>query len=199
GAAGTSGDQRVFGPPRPRGRPRPGGPRRSHGSGPAPSKARAARWPRRACRRLRLLVRRGLERQRARVDAVPVACRGGPVVEDVAQVAAAAAADDLGAAHEQAVVRPQLDRLGERRLVEAGPPGARVELGVRAEQLAPAAGAPVGTVLVVVDVLTGERPLGVSLTQHAVLERGQLLAPLLVRLADLPNGSGVGGNTGLAH
>src|ERR1700729_2174905 len=51
-----------------------------------------------------LLVRgRGLERQRARVDAVPLAGRLGTVVEDVAQVAAAAAAHDLGAPHEQAV------------------------------------------------------------------------------------------------
>ena len=47
---------------------------------------------------------------------------GRPVVEDVTQVTAAAAADDLGAAHEQAVVRPQLDRLGDRGLVKLGHP-----------------------------------------------------------------------------
>src|SRR5215469_8950181 len=120
-----------------------------------------------------LLARgRGLERQRARVDAVPLAGRLGTVVEHVAEVAAAAAADDLGAPHEQAVVRPQFDRLSDRGLVEAGPPGARVELGVRAEQLGVAAGAPVEAVLVVVDVLTGERHLGVRPAQDVVLLRG---------------------------
>src|ERR1700745_1126178 len=56
-----------------------------------------------------LLVRgRRLERQRARVDAVSLAGRLGTVVEDVNKGAAAAAAYDLGAPHEQAVVRAQL-------------------------------------------------------------------------------------------
>src|SRR6202030_436739 len=77
------------------------------------------------------------------------------------------------------------------------PSGARVELGVRAEQVAAAPGGPVEAVLVVVDVLTGERTLGVGLTQDAVLQRGQLLAPLLGRLADLAGG-GLG-SAGLAH
>ena len=49
---------------------------------------------------------RWLERQRARVDAVPVPGRRGSVVEDVPEVTAAAPADDLRAPHEQAVVRP---------------------------------------------------------------------------------------------
>src|SRR5215469_5999033 len=147
-----------------------------------------------------LLARgRGLERQRARVDAVPLAGRPGTVVEDVAEVAAAAAADDLGAPHEQAVIRPQFDRLGDRGLVEAGPPGARVELGVRAEQLGAAAGTPVEAVPVVVDVLTGERHLGVRPAQDVVLLRGQLLTPLLVRLGDLAGGGCLGAGTSLTH
>src|SRR5690242_18040073 len=137
---------------------------------------------------LLLARRRRLERQRARVDAVPLAGRLGAVVEHVAKVAAAAAADDLGAPHEQAVVRPQFDRLGDGGLVEAGPPGARVELGVRAEQLGAAAGAPVEAVPVVVDVLSGERHLCVRPAQDVVLLRGQLLTPLLVRLGDLAGG-----------
>src|ERR1700735_1882552 len=143
-----------------------------------------------------LLVCRRLERQRAGVDAVPVAGRGRAVVEDVAEGTATAAADDIGAAHEGAVVLPQLDRLGDGGLGEARPAGARVELGVRAEQLAAAAGAPGEAIGVVVDVLTGERPLGVGLAQHAVLHRGQLLAPLLGRLGDL---AGDVGGVGLAH
>src|SRR5207302_2156129 len=107
--------------------------------------------------------------------------------------------DDLGAPHEQAVVRPQLDRLGDRGLVEAGPPGARVELGVGAEQLGPAARAPVEPVGVVVDVLTGERPLGVRLAQHGELQRGEVLAPLLVRLGELAGDGRLGAGTSLTH
>src|SRR5256714_615523 len=76
-----------------------------------------------------------LEVQRGRVDAVALTSRTGPVVEDVAEVPSAVAADDLGAVHEVAVVGPQLDRLGDGRLGEARPAGARVELGVGVEQL----------------------------------------------------------------
>src|SRR2546430_16803162 len=77
-----------------------------------------------------LLARgRGLERQRARVDAVPLAGRLGTVVEDVAKVAAAAAAHDLGAPHEQAVVRPPLDRLGDRGPGEDTPARGRMAHG----------------------------------------------------------------------
>src|SRR6266487_962879 len=177
---------------------------RRHGSRPPLSLVRVRRSASRAGLRSTAVVllpacRRGLEGQRAGVDAVALPGLGGPVVEDVAQMATAVAADDLGAAHEQAVVRPQLDRLGDRGLVEAGPPGARVELGVGAEQLAAAAGAAVEAVGVVVDVLTGERALGVSLAQHAVLQRGQLLAPLLVRLLDLAGLGCAGTGMGLTH
>src|SRR5258707_2173523 len=138
-------------------------------------------------------ARRGLERQRAGVDAVPVSGRRGPVVEDVTQMAAALPADDLGAPHEQAVVRPQLHGLGHGGLVEARPSGAGVELRVRGKQPAAAAGAPVVTVLVIVHVLAGERPLGVRLAQDAVLKRGQLRPPLLVCLGDRTGGRRVAG------
>jgi hypothetical protein len=117
---------------------------------------------------------RRLERQRARVDAVPVPGRRGPVVEDVPEVTAAAPADDFRAPHEQAVVRPQFHRLCDGRLVEARPSRARLELRVRCEQLASAACAPVVAVVVVLHVLAGERPLGVGLPEHAILQRGQL-------------------------
>src|ERR1035438_3561626 len=83
------------------------------------------------------LLRR-LEGQCDGVDAVALGGRAsintGPVVEDVTEMSAAVTADDLGAAHEQAVVRAQLDRFGHRRLCEARPARARVELGVSREQ-----------------------------------------------------------------
>src|SRR5690349_17270281 len=106
-------------------------------------------------------------------------------------------ADHLGTAHEQAVVRPQLDRGGHSRLGEARPAGAGHELGVGPEQLRPAAGAAVRAVRVVVHVLTGERALGVRLAEHPVLLLSQLRTPLLVGLLHLGGRDGVG--LGLTH
>ena len=60
------------------------------------------------------------------------------------------------------------------RVGEARPAGARLELGVRAEQLGAAAGAAVDAVVLDVDVLPGERPLGALLAHHVVLLGGQL-------------------------
>src|ERR1051326_1556744 len=53
-----------------------------------------------------------LEVERGGVDAVSLAGGSRPVVEDMAEVTSAVAADDLGALHEVAVVGTQLDRLG---------------------------------------------------------------------------------------
>ena len=126
---------------------------------------------------------RGLRRevQRAGVDAVPLPARPGPIVEDVPEMPTAAAADDLGAAHEEAVVGPQLDGLGDGGLGEARPAGAGLELGVRAEQVGAASGAAVAAAVLVVDVLAGERRLGALAAQDLVLLRRELLAPLLAR------------------
>ena len=72
-----------------------------------------------------------VEVERAGVDAVAQAGRLGAVVEDVAEVGVAAAADDFGAAHEEAVVGLGLDGVVDRLVEEARPAGAGVELGAR--------------------------------------------------------------------
>src|SRR2546423_10853220 len=100
-------------------------------------------------------------------------------------MAAATAAHDLRAAHEHAVVRPQLDRLGDRRLGEARPARAGVELGIGAEQRRLAGRTAVHTVVLAVPVGAGERTLSALLAEHAVLLRRQLPAPLLLGLAHL--------------
>ena len=98
--------------------------------------------------------------QRQRVDAVALARRPGAVGEDVAQVRAAAAAEHLVADHSVAVVRPDLDVLGDGGLGEARPAGAGVELGARAEQLRAAGPAAVDPVVLRIGVLAAERRLG---------------------------------------
>ena len=104
------------------------------------------------------LLRLGLERDR--VDAVALAGRGGPVVEEVAEVAAATAAGDLGAPHPVRAVGLGGDGLRVGRRGEAGPAGPGVELGVRRKQLGAAAGAEIGGVVVGVPVGAREGPLG---------------------------------------
>src|SRR5258708_24947931 len=70
-----------------------------------------------------------LQLQRGRIDAVALTGGVWAIVEDVAQVPTAPLADDLGALHEEAVVRTQLDVLEVLGLVAAGPAGAGLELG----------------------------------------------------------------------
>src|SRR5687768_16077462 len=77
-----------------------------------------------------------------------------------------------------------LDVLLVLGLVEAGPARPGVELRARREQHGAAAGAAVGPVVVVVDVLAGEGPLGARPAQYLVLLGREFLAPLLVGLVD---------------
>src|SRR5205823_7830954 len=135
---------------------------------------------------VRLLLRRGgggrIERQRERVDAVPLAGWAGTVVEHMAEVASAPAAAHLRAPHQQAVVRAQLDRLRDSGLGEARPARSRVELCVGAEQHRSAGRTAIVTRLLVVDILALKRRLGTGLAEDLVLGGSQLLAPLLLRL-----------------
>ena len=128
----------------------------------------------RALRVLRLQV------QSARVDAVAQAGGVRTVVEHVSEVASAAAAQDLGPPHPEAAVLANLDVLRDGRLVEAGPAGAGIELGVGAEQLGATAGAVVHPVVLDVHVLARERPLGAVAAQDLVLVGREALPPLLV-------------------
>src|SRR5581483_5459306 len=93
------------------------------------------------------LLRARVELERTGVHAVALAGRCGAVREEMAEMAAAAAAQHLGADHAVAVVLDQLDVGVRGRLVEARPAGAGLELGVRAEELGAAARAAVRAVL----------------------------------------------------
>src|SRR4029077_606173 len=97
-----------------------------------------------------------------------------------------------------ALVWPQFDRVCDGWLGEARPSRAGFELGVRAEQLIPAAGAAVGAVVLGVDVFAGEGGLGVAAAQNVILLAGQFLPPLLIRLVDLGWRGGLYG-LGAAH
>ena len=116
----------------------------------------------------------------------------------MAQMPVAAAADHLGAAQQPALVGVQLDRCLAGRLDEARPARAGGELGVRAEQFVPAAGAAVGAVVLGVEVSAGEGWLGVAPAQHVILLAGQFLPSPLIGLVDLGRRGGLRG-PGAAH
>ena len=122
----------------------------------------------------------GCKLQRAGVHAVALPRGVRPVVEDVAEMAAARCAPHLGADHAVSDVAVQRHRVGLHRLPEAGPAGPGVELGVGGEQRRTAPRTPVGAVAVVVPVRAGERPLRAALAEDLVLLGSEALAPLRV-------------------
>src|SRR5690349_5154670 len=123
--------------------------------------------------------------QGRRVDAIALAGGRRAVLEDVAEMSAAAPAMHLDALHSVTAVALQTHRARIGGPCEARPAGAALELLLRPEQLGAAAGAEEPSGLVVVVESARERPLGALLPQHAVLLRRQLAAPLLVGLPDL--------------
>src|SRR6187551_1375339 len=93
---------------------------------------------------------------------------------------AASGAGDLGPLHEERAVRVLRDSRRIGWLGEAGPAGARLELGVRAKELRLAAGAPVHARTMLVEQVTAECAFGSLLAQHVVALRRQDPTPLFV-------------------
>ena len=81
-----------------------------------------------------------MKQQRKAVHAVAQPGRLRPIVEDVPEMAAAAAAVNLGAHHAQRPILGLADGV-LKRLVETRPAGAAFELGLRREQRQVASGA----------------------------------------------------------
>src|SRR4051812_12233629 len=103
----------------------------------------------------------------------------------MAQVAPAAPAGHLGAAHAVRGVLVQLHVGALRRLREAGPARPGVELRVRGEELGTARRALVHPCLLGVHVLAAERPLRALAAHDLVLLRRQALVPLGLGRGDL--------------
>src|SRR5262245_37945330 len=125
------------------------------------------------------------ELQRDRIDAVAQPGRPRPVIEDVAEMRAAAAARHFDAAHAVTIIGFGLNILFRHRLPEAGPARARIEFGFRAIEFLRAAGAYVAALLVIIPVFPGEGALGSLLAHHLELHRRQYLRPFFVGLDDL--------------
>ncbi len=124
----------------------------------------------------------GLVGQRQRVDAVALPGVGGPVGEHMPQMPAAPGAHDLGTRHEQAPFLALQDGPGSKGPVETRPAGARLELGVGAEEGSVAAGTTEDALAV--DVQQRSRPggLGAGPAQHGVTVGRELGFPLRLAL-----------------
>src|SRR6516164_9131524 len=124
-----------------------------------------------------------LEVHRHAVDAIALVGRRGAVVEDVAEVAAAAAAMHLGAQHAIAAIDLLLDR-ARNRIIEARPAGAALEFPGRHEQRLAAAhtGKRAGALFVVEGAAAGR--LGAMRAHDPVLLGREQAPPLLVRVRD---------------
>src|SRR5918997_4089417 len=127
------------------------------------------------------LVSAALQVERDAVHAPPLPTSlSRSVVEEVAEVRAAACAAHLGADHAVRAVLDQFDGVRCDRLGEARPPGARVVFRAAVEDLVAAGGAVVEAVIVGVHVLARERELGGRLAQNGVLLRREHLPPFPV-------------------
>src|SRR6516165_6353698 len=131
----------------------------------------------------RLLALSWDEFQRDTVHAVAQAGRRRPIVEDVAKMAAAAAAMHFFPYYAERVVG-----VGQYcafdGLVEAWPAGAAVEFGFCIEQRQVASGASEDPGAVFIIERTGEGTLGVLFAQDQILLRCKQLAPFLRRVGD---------------
>src|SRR6266852_3469205 len=122
-----------------------------------------------------------MEHQAKAVDAIAQAGRLRSVVEDMAEMAATAAAMHLGPRHAVGAVLCLAEPIFQR-LVEARPAGAAFEFGVGRKQRQVAAGAGEDALAMLLQQRARSRPFSAVLAQDLVLLRRQLRAPLGIGL-----------------
>src|SRR5215471_8683482 len=132
-----------------------------------------------------------MEHQRVAIHAIAQAGRLRAVVEDMAEMAAAATAMHFRASYAVGAVFRRADGVFER-LVEARPAGPAFELGLGGEQRQVAAGAGKGALAVLLQQRARSRPLGALPAQDLILLRRELGPPFGVRLFDLELLGGIG-------
>src|SRR4051812_22015612 len=128
--------------------------------------------------------------QRKTVHAVAQAGRLRPIIEEVTEMAAAAAAVDFGTQHPKGAVFGLAERVLER-LIKTRPAGAALEFGVGGEQRQVAAGAGEGALAGLPQQRARPPPPGPVLAQDLVLLRRELRPPFRIGLFDLELLSGL--------
>src|SRR6202171_115623 len=132
-----------------------------------------------------------MEYQRKAFHAVAQAGRLRPIVENVTEMATAAAAGDFGTPDTEGTVFGLADRVVEP-LIKTRPAGAALEFRLRGEQRQVAAGAGEDALAMLLEQRARSRTLGALLAQDVILLRRQLRAPFRIGLFDLELLRGVG-------
>jgi hypothetical protein len=104
------------------------------------------------------------------VYAVALPGRSWAIVEDMAQMAAAAAAPDLDPVHAIAEILQRLNR-SRFHIGERGPAAARIELRLRGESHLPTSSTAEGSILIQVPILPREGAFRAGCTQNVILLR----------------------------
>src|ERR1700682_2159305 len=125
-----------------------------------------------------------MEYQRKAFHAVAQAGRLRPIVENVTEMATAAAAVDFGPQHPEGAVFGLADRVVER-LIKTRPAGAALEFRLRGEQRQVAAGAGEDALAMLLEQRARSRTLGALLAQDLILLRRKLRPPFRIGLFDL--------------
>src|ERR1700681_3337683 len=133
-----------------------------------------------------------MEDQGKAIHAVAQAGRLRSIVEDVAEMAAAAAAVNFGPQDPESPVFGLADGVVER-LVKTRPAGAALEFRLRREQRQVAAGTGEDALAMLLEQRARSRTLGALLAQDVILLRRQLCAPFRIGLFDLELLRGVRG------
>ena len=121
-----------------------------------------------------------VEAQGGGVDAIAHSGGVWAIGKDVAEMASAAGAGDLGSDHAVAAVCVLLDVVFGERIVKAGPAAMGVKLGLGRKELESAGGAEINSGSFGVSVLSGEGSLGAFFAKNTVLLRGERTTPLFV-------------------
>src|SRR6185437_10077684 len=98
----------------------------------------------------------------------------------MAKMRLAAAAQHLGAPHEEAAISLGVDAILGDRLIEARPACAAIEFRLRGEELLAAADAGIGAGAMLVPIFAGESALGAFLARDAELLGRKLCLPFRI-------------------
>jgi hypothetical protein len=112
-----------------------------------------------------------LKPNRRRIHTIPQPRRPRAIREDVSQMRTTFVANDLLADHYVGRVGRRVDHLFVRRVKEAGPAAARIELFFRREKRLAAADAAIHALLMMVPIFAAKRGLRPFLSRHMKLFR----------------------------
>lgn len=125
-----------------------------------------------------------LEDEGGGIKAVAKSCWGRAVGKDMAEVAATAGAEDLGAFHAEGGVGVLEDILFGKGTEEARPASARVELGIGGKERESASCAEIDAVLVIIEEVTAEGRLCSLGAKDAVGGGAELFLPFGIGFDD---------------